>query len=417
MYHQISKCRICGNKNLAEILDLGEMTLTGVFPSSRDQKIEKGPLRLVKCIEQPGDFGCGLLQLQHSYALEDLYGEHYGYRSGLNLSMVAHLHRKVEKICKMMNLNSGDIIIDIGSNDATTLKAYPSREFRLIGIDPTAQKFAEFYTKDITPIYDFFNVDVVKSAIGSDKVKVITSFSMFYDLEDPVCFAEGIAELLHEEGIWVCEQSYMPTMLKQNSFDTICHEHLEYYGLRQIQWIADKVGLKILDVELNDVNGGSFSIILAKKDSPLKINTDVVEGLMHQELLNEMNTLNPYTHFARRIQVVKQRINDFFSHVHQNSKVIYGLGASTKGNVILQYCGLTKENLSAIGEVNKDKYGCYTPGSLIPILPEAEILEAEADFLFVLPWHFKSFFSEKLKSAKARLVYPIPGPKFAEEMV
>lgn len=254
--------------------------------------------------------------------------------------------------------------------------------------------------------------------MGDDKAKVITSFSMFYDLEDPVGFSRDIASILSEEGIWVCEQSYMPSMLYQNSFDTVCHEHLEYYGLRQFHWIANQAGLKILDVEFNDTNGGSFSVTLAKKCSKLKANTNAIEKTLNAEKLANLSTLDPYLKFAKRIETVKKRIQQFFQRVKEEGKSVYGLGASTKGNVILQYCGITKEDLPAIGEVNKDKFGCFTPGSLIPILREADVIAKEPDYLFILPWHFKTFFTAKIKSSKTRLVYPLPNPRvFPEEAV
>jgi NDP-4-keto-2,6-dideoxyhexose 3-C-methyltransferase len=417
VYSQILRCRVCGNKELIDVLNLGEQVLTGIFPSSQDQKIGMGPLQLVKCCEAGGN-ACGLLQLKHNYALDVLYGDHYGYRSGLNQSMVLHLQRKVEKICASVQLHEGDIIIDVGSNDATTLKAYPQNRYRLIGIDPTAQKFAEFYTDEITPVFDFFNGEVVRALVGNDKVKVITSFSMFYDLEDPVGFSRDIASLLSDEGICVCEQSYMPTMLNQNSFDTVCHEHLEYYGLRQFQWIANQADLKILDVEFNDVNGGSFSVTLAKSCSKLKANTTAIEETLRAEKLAGLATVEPYLEFAKRIETVKMQIRQFFHRVKTEGKSVYGLGASTKGNVILQYCGITKEDLPAIGEVNQDKFGCYTPGSLIPILREADVIAKEPDYLFILPWHFKSFFTAKIKSSKIKLVYPLPDPGvFIEEEI
>jgi NDP-4-keto-2,6-dideoxyhexose 3-C-methyltransferase len=408
MIQPIKACRICSNQTLLDVVDLGEQTLTGVFPASPAQAISRGPIVLVKCVESDSKSACGLLQLKHSYPLNELYGENYGYRSGLNQSMVNHLTEKVKTICQRIKLEENDIIIDIGSNDATTLKAYPKGNYKIIGIDPTAEKFAEFYTENIMPIFDFFTAERVKEVIGNEKAKVITSFSMFYDLEQPLLFAEEVASLLDDDGIWVCEQSYMPTMLKQNSFDTICHEHLEYYGLRQMHWIAEHAGLKILDVEFNDINGGSFSLVMATKNSTLKINKQKIDALIYQELLLGLDTEFPYFAFAKRIALIKTEITTFFNRVKQDKKIIYGLGASTKGNVLLQYCQLDNTHLPAIGEVNVDKFGSYTPGSLIPILPESEIIARQPDYLFVLPWHFRSFFDAHLKLGKTELVYPLP---------
>jgi Putative zinc binding domain/Methyltransferase domain len=254
MYKKIEKCRICGNTHLECVLDLGEQMLTGVFPREKNANITIGPLRLVKCVG--GDDACGLLQMEHSYDLGEMYGENYGYRSGLNTSMVGHLNNKVKRILELIELHKGDLVIDIGSNDSTTLQAYPSSGPVLVGVDPTGTKFHNYYPPHIQLIPDFFTSALVKAKFPGQKAKVVTSFSMFYDLEDPMGFMQQVFDLLADDGIWVFEQSYMPTMLDTNSYDTVCHEHLEFYTVRQIKWMADRVGFKILDVEFNDINGG-----------------------------------------------------------------------------------------------------------------------------------------------------------------
>lgn len=407
MYHQINQCRVCGNKNLVEVLDLGDQALTGVFPHSKDQHVTSGPLKLVKCSENNEENSCGLLQLKHNYDLNELYGTNYGYRSSLNKSMVNHLHDKVRKICNIVKLNKDDIVVDIGSNDGTTLSFYPN-DLNLLGIDPTAEKFSKYYPSYTTLIPDFFNVSALQPYLNGAKAKVVTSFSMFYDLEDPVSFAQDVTSILDKNGIWVCEQSYMPTMLKQNSFDTICHEHLEYYGLRQIHWIAEKVGLKIIDVEFNDINGGSFSVAFAHKSSNFEGNYDKINHIIQSEIESNLNTVTPYLAFAERVADVKRKIRQFFNNAKEQGHKVYGLGASTKGNVILQYCGLTEFDLPLIGEVNSDKFGCYTPGTLIPIIPEAELLAKQPDFIFILPWHFAHFFNQNESISCFKLCYPLP---------
>jgi NDP-4-keto-2,6-dideoxyhexose 3-C-methyltransferase len=408
MITPITRCRLCGNHQLIEVINLGEQALTGIFPPSQQTIIPKAPLQLVKCDESHAYHACGLLQLKHTYSISALYGDHYGYRSGLNTSMVQHLTQKILNICKTISLEKNDIVIDIGSNDATSLKAYPTNHCRRIGIDPTAEKFIEFYTDDMIPIFDFFSADKVRTFIHNEKAKVITSFSMFYDLEDPLIFAKEVASLLHDEGIWVCEQSYMPAMLRNNAFDTICHEHLEYYALRQMQWIADHAELRILDVEFNEINGGSFSVVFALKNSSLPTNNKKIQAIIYQEWLMGFNTNTPYHSFDERIHQIKADITHFFNCIRADNKQIYGLGASTKGNVLLQYCNITTLDLPAIGEVNPDKFGCYTPGTMIPILTESDIFNRQPDYLFILPWHFKPFFETHFKHTMMQLVYPLP---------
>lgn len=405
MYKKIEKCRICGNTHLECVLDLGEQMLTGVFPREKNAKVTTGPLRLVKCMG--GDEACGLLQMEHSYDLGEMYGENYGYRSGLNASMVAHLNNKVTRILGLVTLKDGDLVVDIGSNDSTTLQAYPSKGPVLVGVDPTGIKFHNYYPPHIQLIPDFFSSALVKARFPGQKAKVVTSFSMFYDLEDPIDFMRQVYDVLADDGIWVFEQSYMPTMLDTNSYDTVCHEHLEFYALRQIKWMADRVGFKILDVEFNDVNGGSFSISVAKSLGNAEV-VPAVQKILDEERANGLDTLAPYNAFAKRVANSKRELLEFIKAAHAEGKVVAALGASTKGNVLLQYCGLTDKEVSFVGEVNAEKYGCFTPGTWIPIIPENDLLQNEPDYLIVLPWHFRQFFVAKRKWKHAKLVFPLP---------
>ncbi len=406
MYKKIEKCRICGNKRLEPVLDLGEQMLTGVFPREKGAKVTTGPLRLVKCVG--GDEVCGLLQLEHSYDLGEMYGENYGYRSGLNANMVAHLHNKVNRIREKVQIKDGDLIVDIGSNDSTTLQAYPSSGLSLVGIDPTGIKFKNYYPPHIQLIPDFFSSSLLKSRFPDKKAKIITSFSMFYDLEAPMEFMREIHEVLADDGVWVFEQSYMPTMLDMNSYDTVCHEHLEYYALRQIKWMADRVGFDIVDVEFNDVNGGSFSVTVSRSTGAGAGVAPSVQKILNEERERGLDTLEPYIAFAQRVADSKRDLLKFIETVHAEGKTIAALGASTKGNVLLQYCGLTEKQIPFIGEVNADKFGCYAPGTWIPIIPEQELLAKKPDYLLILPWHFKKFFKNNPRFAGERLITPLP---------
>ena len=405
MYKKIEKCRICGNTHLVQVLDLGEQMLTGVFPREKGAKVTTGPLRLVKCMG--GDEVCGLLQLEHSYDLGEMYGENYGYRSGLNASMVAHLHNKVKKILGQVELRGGDLVIDIGSNDSTTLQAYPSSGPVLVGIDPIGVKFHNYYPPHIQLIPDFFSSALVNERFPEQKAKVITSFSMFYDLEDPMGFMRQVYDVLTDDGVWVFEQSYMPTMLEMNSYDTVCHEHLEFYALHQIKWITDRVGFKIVAVELNDVNGGSFSVMVSKSHGNLAP-APSVQKILDDERLKGLNTLAPYEAFADSAAQSKIDLLTFIKTAHTEGKTVAALGASTKGNVLLQYCGITDKDVSFVGEVNAEKFGCFTPGTWIPIVSEDELLAGKPDYLIVLPWHFRKFFQVQEKYKQFNLVFPLP---------
>lgn len=406
MYTKINQCRICGNPKLERVLDLGEQVLTGVFPREKGAQVTRGPLHLVKCVGEGGDV-CGLLQLEHSYDLGEMYGENYGYRSGLNASMVAHLHNKVNRIKGLVELREGDLVIDIGSNDSTTLQAYPSQGLSLVGVDPTGVKFHPYYPSHIQLIPDFFSSKLVEARFPGKKAKVVTSFSMFYDLEDPMGFMQQVFDVLADDGVWVFEQSYMPTMLDTNSYDTVCHEHLEFYALRQIQWMAARVGFRIVDVEFNDVNGGSFSITVRKAHGDTSIEP-VVQEILDREEVRGLLGLQPFREFASRVEQSREILRAFVAQARVEGKRVAVLGASTKGNVLLQYCGLTQDDAYAVAEVNAEKFGCYTPGTWIPIMDEKAMLQDEPDYLIVLPWHFRKFFLGNRKWKKAKLVFPLP---------
>ena len=405
MYKKISSCRICGNKGLTNFLHLGNQMLTGVFPKEKDkERVSSGPLALVKCM---GENSCGLVQMQYSYSLSEMYGDNYGYRSGLNKSMVDHLHSKVSKIANSVKLNDDDLIIDIGSNDATTLKAYPQKKLDLVGIDPTGTKFNSYYPDNIKLIPDFFSSSLVKAKFGNKKAKVVTSFSMFYDLEEPLTFMKEVYEILDSKGIWIFEQSYMPKMLEMNSFDTICHEHLEFYSLHQIKYMTDIVGFHIVEVDFNDINGGSFSITVRKKIGDEQ-DEEKIKKILHQEIESGLSSMKPYEEFANRIDIATKKLIHFVKTQRAKGKMIAALGASTKGNVLLQYCNFTEDDISFIGEVNEEKLGCFTPGTFIPIISEKELLSKNPDYLIVLPWHFKDFFINNKKFSKTKLVFPLP---------
>jgi len=410
LYKEIESCRICGNQELDLILDLGTLALTGVFPKTKSEEVPTGPLNLVKCRESNSKNSCGLVQLRESYNPELMYGHNYGYQSGINKSMVQHLHNKVKNILGYVTLNFEDIVLDIGSNDSTLLQAYPKEQINLVGFDPTGIKFKKYYPDHITLITDFFNSKTFKKKFGNKKAKIITSIAMFYDLEEPLEFVREVYDILSNDGIWVLEQSYMPLMLEVNAFDTICHEHLEYYRLKQIHWMMKKVGFKIIDIEVNQINGGSFSVTVAKSESPLS-ETPSIEKFLLDEQSKGLDTSRPYDEFRNNVFKFKIQIRELLNKIHNEKGVVLGYGASTKGNVILQFAEITAKDIPYIGEVNTEKYGCYTPGTLIPIISEDEARKMNPDYFFVFPWHFKEFILEKEKAMpnnKTALLFPLP---------
>lgn len=404
MFKEIDKCRISGSTNLINVLSLGEQYLTGVFPKSKDEKLTKGPLDLVWCPDS------GLLQLKQSYNQDEMYGDNYGYRSGLNNSMVTHLTNKIKTLERLVALNKNDIVIDIGSNDATSLKAYQAECIK-VGIDPTGEKFREYYPKDIELIPDFFTANKFQQQFPNRKAKIITAIAMFYDLEHPIKFVNDIAKILDEEGIWHFEQSYMPSMLRTNSYDTICHEHLEFYSFKVVKNMLEECGLSVLDVQMNAVNGGSFAVTACHKDSKLISNTPVINWMLHQEEDMGLDTPKPYRDFEERVFKHRKNLKELIEALVADGKLIIGYGASTKGNVLLQFCGLTAKHIPYIAEVNEQKFRCFTPGTNIPIISEKEARALNPDYFLVLPWHFKHNILEReteYLEKGGKFIFPLP---------
>lgn len=402
----IDKCRICRNTNLQTVLDLGNMSVTGIFPHSAYEHVPVGPLILVKCT---GKDTCGLVQLKDTFAPGILYGDNYGYSSALNSSMVDHLKNIVSYCTSFVTLSKDDLIIDIGSNDGTLLSFFPKDTYTLLGVDPTANKFIDSYREDISIIPDFFTQAKVRESFPSQKAKIITSIAMFYDLDAPMQFAQDVASLLDDQGIWVLEQSYCNTMISNSSYDTICHEHLEYYNLKQIKWITDAVGMKIISIRFNDVNGGSFQIIAAKRSHTAPEIVEEIDKILQAEQIVEQD-VRTFADFRRTIEDHKDALL-LLLRSQLKGKTIYGYGASTKGNVILQYVGLTTKEIPYIMEINPDKFGRVTPGTHIPIISDEEVRRSPPDYFLVLPWHFKKHILKKetwYRKHGTHFIFPLP---------
>ena len=324
----VNRCKICKGSNLDLVLDLGMQAMTGQFPVP-GESVNEGHLDLLKCAD------CDLVQIGHEYEMGDMYGEGYGYRSSLNPSMVAHLQGKARELSA--RFPSAPSVLDIGSNDGTLLRAFEVSSDKF-GVDPSAESLREFYDDNSKLIVDFFSQDVVRNSFNTKKFDVVTSISMFYDLPDPSGFVANVKEVLSPEGVWHFEQSYMPTMLEMNSYDTVCHEHIEYYSLGVIQELLKINNLKIIDVDLNSINGGSIAITAAHEDSNRPIqNTELLNYLIAKEILLDLGSISPYVDFANRCQLRRDELKALIGSIVASGKTVYGYGASTKGNVILQY--------------------------------------------------------------------------------
>ena len=403
---ECTECRICRNRTLLPVLDLGTQALTGIFPRP-GEAVPKAPLELVKC----GPDGCGLVQLKHTADLSLMYGIHYGYRSSIRPFMVNHLHGKVKLLTGLVDLDSADLVLDIGSNDATLLRAYAANGLTKVGIDPTGEKWREYYPDDVDLIPDFFSRAVFADRYGDRKAKIVTSIAMFYDLPDPLGFMAEVRDILADDGVWMIEMSYAVPLLQIPAYDAICHEHLEYYTLRQIEWMAERVGLTVSTAEITDVNGGSLCVTLVKDSARHKVSESSIEQIRRTEADLALDTMAPYEDFARRVFEHRDKLRAFLDDSRAAGKLTLGYGASTKGNVILQHCGIGPEDLPCIGEVSTEKQGCLTPGTGIPIVSEEEAKARRPDQLLVLPWVHRGGFIEREQEFLAgggTMVFPLP---------
>jgi len=387
-------CRICGTNTCKDVIDLGDQVITSRFPKVGEPPAPSSRITLMMCGI------CGLVQLRNLVTGSELYEHMYGYRSGISATMRAHLRDYNDEIMLLASIEEGDAVLDIGSNDATFLKMYPA-SLKRHGCDPTGSQFASEYTDlFLTPTY--FTKEAV--APFGFEYKVVSSISMFYDLPDPVQFARDIYDVLHEDGLWTFEQSYIKTMLERNSFDTICHEHVEYYGVRQIKHILDLAGFKIVRIRLNECNGGSTRIFAAKKESRWTEDIQVVKRLLD----GERHLADPATYhsFMARCddEIVKLK-----SHL-ATGKTTYIYGASTKGNCLLQYAEIGPNEVKYAVERNPAKVGCTTSTG-IEIISEETMRAAPPEYLLVLPWHFKAEIMERESAflkAGGKLIFPLP---------
>jgi len=401
----LNECRICKSSELEYIISLKDQYITSRFPLYGDFSTPKTSITLCMCKI------CGLVQLCETIKSSELYEFEYGYRSGISNTMREHLKLYNEEICSLVELKENDIVLDIGSNDSTMLNYYENK-YRRIGIDPTGEQFKQFYGDiELLPLY--FTYENFTKTFGSVKCKIVSSISMFYDLPDPVQFAKDIYSILDNDGLWTCEQSYILKMLQENSIDTICHEHLEYYALHQIKEIAYRAGFKIIDVKFNDCNGGSFRIYFAKRESELyQENIKLINEILKEEYDYGIMSMDGkvYADFMKRCEEQVNYLKEFINNVNLNNKKVYVYGASTKGNCLLQYADLNESHMKYAVERNLEKVGKMTSTG-IEIISEETMRKDPPDYLLVLPWHFKKEILEREKiflDCGGQFIFPFP---------
>lgn len=404
-------CRVCEG-SVEPILSLGDQYVS-TFLAPEQPDGPKAPLELVLCQR------CRLLQLRHAVPGDMMY-QQYWYKSGTNQTMRDALADISGRATNLMHLTAGDSVLDIGCNDGTLLGSYTVQGLYKIGFDPADNLAPLSRQKADKVIVGFFDADRFISELGDHRPKVITSIAMFYDLEEPHKFVNDIRRILHPNGVWVVQMSYLPLMLKQNDFGNICHEHLEYYSLYSLEYLLGLHGFSVVDAELNDVNGGSIRAYIRHGEAdPTTIGdaayrraaADRLSNLRESEAVLGLDRATPYLEFADRVREIKRRICDFVKNEIVRKKKIFVYGASTKGNVMLQYFELDHSVIGAAAERNPDKWGKVTVGSRIPIISEEEARAARPDYFLVLPWHFIEEFKERESeylSSIGKFIVPLP---------
>ena len=406
-------CRICGSKALTKAIDLGEQYLQGSFiRADREMPpLRKIPTELIRCDPIVDKHACGLLQMAISVPPSVLYSS-YWYRSGTNQTMRDHLKGIAERAVEFLGRKgSKSRVLDIGCNDGTLLRSYPS-EFLKFGVDPS--DIAQEVSGDIRVVQDFFPSTKLKKLMQGERFDVVTSIAMFYDLEDPASFVRELKTILDEQGIWIFEMSYMPSMLELNSYDTICHEHLEYYSFVVVENMLKECGMKVLKVEFNDINGGSIRCYVTHVSNfEFQNRSDhrTLSEVRQREFDLELDTDKPYRSFQDRINRHREELSGLLRSLKREGKRIHVYGASTKGNTILQWCGIDNTIIDCAADRNPEKDGAKTIGTEIPIVSEEKSRSMRPDYYLVLPWHFKKEFlarEEALLNQGVGFIFPLP---------
>ncbi len=399
---KINKCRGCKKNTLKKLFSLGDMCFTGKFPH-KGQKIKKKPITVVICSN------CTLVQLFHNFDLKYLYGPDYGYRTGVNKTMMNHVKDVAKKLSKKTKLEKNDSVLDIASNDGSLLNFYNKNIFT-VGIDPILNKYLEKYKNINIKIPDFFSANKIQKRTKK-KFKIITALSVFYDSTDPNKFLSDAKKLLSKDGIFLLEFADLASIIQNKMFDTICHEHLEYYSSEVIINLCKKNGLRVFDIKSNDINGASKQYYVCHENSNYKDNKYILNRVLRFERGLKLTSVNTFKNFIKSINNSRKKLFRLLKKYKKHGKTIHCYGASTKGNVLLQYFSIDNKIIDYVAERNNNKFNLYTPGTNIKIISEELSRFYKPDYYLVLPWHFKKeiLSRESLMIKKGtKFIFPLP---------
>lgn len=408
--NRINACRFCGNENIEPCISIGTQYLSSLFPINLSYRgeLKRCSLDIVRCVKND-EQQCGSLQLAYEYNLTTMYAE-YPYTSSSNSSMRIILEDLAKSGRKKVNLEKGDVILDIGCNDGTLLSYFEDDPVSLVGIDPAQNVESNLSSKNFMRVKDFFSKNAY-SRVTESKAKIIFSAAMFYHLSDPVEFCRDVADILSNEGVFIIQMAYLPDMINNTMYDNIVHEHIGYYCASNMKWLLEKAGLEIFDLEFNSVYGGSFRVFVKKMGTTKHSISNEVHKTLAAEDLQGVFGRHFYSEFEGRMNKSKKQLVELVTGLKQKGHVIWGYGASTKGNTILQFCGLNGGQIDAIADTNPFKIGKFMIGSDIPIRSEVQMRESLPDYLLVLPYSFTEDFRRReldLVSKGVRFICPLP---------
>ncbi len=401
---KIKKCRSCGEKNLEFLFSLGKMSFTGKFANNLSKSIPTEKLTLVICKK------CKLVQLDRNFNPKFLYSKDYGYRTGINSTMTNNVKYVAQEAINTAKPKNNDYILDIASNDGTLLNSY-NKKFYTVGVDPLVNRYKKHYKNINKKISDFFSYSILKKNKINEKFKIITALSMFYDLKNPNLFLRDLKKILHKDGIFFLEHADLLSIIKNCLFDTICHEHLEYYSTRVIINLMQKNYLRVFDIKQNNINGGSLRYFICHKQARYRENKKKITSILKQEKKINLENKKTFTKFFKKINFVKKDTKKLILSILNEGKTIHGYGASTKGNVLLQYFNIDNKLIPFIADRNSQKFNFFTPGTKIKIISEKLSRKMKPDYYLVLPWHFKKEIlkrENRIRRKGTKFIFPLP---------
>ena len=394
---KITKCRLCHNKKLTQIYNFGNHYVSNFVQKKNIKKGVKAPLNLVYCKN------CQLLQLEHSAPQELMYKKFYWYRSGVTNTMKIALKDIFLNIKKMSIMKKGDTILDIGANDGTLLKYFKNEGFTTIGCEPAKNLTKELMRNSKFVINNFWDFKYLNNILKKNKLKkpkVITAIGMFYDLEDPSKFISDAAKSLDDNGVFIAQLMCLDSMIKKNDLGNICHEHLEFYSYPSLKYLFEKNGLKIMKIEENEINGGSYRIFCKK---------NIKKSITYKE----NTSLKDIKGFIKRVKKNKKACINFLKRSKIDKKKVFIYGASTKGNTLLQYYGINSNIITYASERSPEKWNKYTIGTGLKIISEDYARTLNPDYFFVMPYAFiKEFIKREKNWIKGGGKFILPYPNF-----